>query len=107
MILNVGRKHCSRDYGISRFSAFYKFLRKKKLIQENPTEFLDRPKKGLPVTVQTFLTPEQVALMREKLIECGKLQLRTYALFSLSTMARVNAIASIKWEQIDFDERIV
>lgn len=92
---------------MAAISAFYKFLRKKKLIQENPTEFLDRPKKGLPVTVQTFLTPEQVALMREKLIECGKLQLRTYALFSLSTMARVNAIASIKWEQIDFDERIV
>ena len=92
---------------MASISAFYKFLRKKKLIQENPTEFLDRPKKGLPVTVQTFLTKEQVELMRQKLSEYGNLQITTYALFSLSTMARVNAIANIKWEQINFDERIV
>ncbi|MCM1008683.1 MAG: tyrosine-type recombinase/integrase [Ruminococcus flavefaciens] len=92
---------------ISAISAFYKFLRKKKLIQEDPTEFLDRPKKGLPIVAQTFLTEEQVALMRKKLIEYGALQLRTYALFSLSTMARVSAVANIKWKQIDFDNRIV
>lgn len=92
---------------MSAISAFYKFLRKKKLIQENPTEFLDRPKKGLPIVVQTFLTKEQVTIMRKKLIEYGDLQLMTYALFSLSTMARVNAVANIKWKQIDFNNRIV
>ena len=82
-------------------------LRKKKLISENPVEFLDRPKKGQPIIVQTFLTSEQIALLREKLIENGNLQLRTYALFSLSTMARVNAVANVKWEQIDFKDRVV
>lgn len=92
---------------MASISAFYKFLRKKRLIQENPTEFLDRPKKGLPVTVQTFLTKEQVELMKQKLTENGNTQLMTYALFSLSTMARVNAIANIKWNQIDFEERMV
>lgn len=92
---------------MAAISAFYKFLRKKKLIQENPTEFLDRPKKGLPITVQTFLTNEQIDFMREKLIEYGDVQLMTYAMFSLSTMARVNAVANIKWEQIDFENRIV
>ena len=92
---------------MSSISAFYKFLRKKKLIQENPTEFLDRPKKGMPVVVQTFLTKEQVQELREKLIEHGNLQLQTYVMFSLSTMARVNAVASIKWKQIDFDNRTV
>lgn len=92
---------------MASISAFYKFLRKKRLIQENPTEFLDRPKKGLPVTVQTFLTKEQVELMKKKLFEYGNLQLMTYALFSLSTMARVNAVANVKWKQIDFDERVV
>ena len=92
---------------MSSISAFYKFLRKKKLIQENPTEFLDRPKKGMPVVVQTFLTKEQVQELREKLIEHGNLQLQTYVMFSLSTMARVNAVASIKWKQIDFDSRTV
>lgn len=88
-------------------SAFYKFLRKKKLITENPMEFMDRPKKGQPVITQTFLTKEQVELLKAKLIEFGNLQIRTYILFSLSTMARVNAVASIRWEQIDFDERVV
>lgn len=90
---------------MAAISAFYKFLRKKKLIKENPTEFMDRPKKGMPVTVQTYLTPEQVDLMRAKLTEYGDLQLKTYAMFSLSTMARVNAIANLKWEQIDFEAR--
>ena len=33
-------------------------------------------------------------------------EIQLYALFSLSTMARVNAVANIRWEQIDFDERI-
>ena len=90
---------------MAAISAFYKFLRKKKLIKENPTEFMDRPKKGMSVTVQTYLTPEQVDLMRTKLTEYGDLQLKTYAMFSLSTMARVNAIANLKWEQIDFEAR--
>lgn len=90
---------------MAAISAFYKFLRKKKLIKENPTEFMDRPKKGMSVIVQTYLTPEQVDLMRTKLTEYGDLQLKTYAMFSLSTMARVNAIANLKWEQIDFEAR--
>lgn len=88
-------------------SAFYKFLRKKKLIIENPTEFLDRPKHGLPITTQTFLSKEQVELLREKLKEQTNLQLQTYIMFSLSTMARVNAVAHIRWDMIDFDNRIV
>ena len=92
---------------MAAISAFYKFLRKKKLILENPCEFLDRPKKGQPVVVQTFLTKEQVQLMKDKLTEYGDLQLKTYALFSLSTMARVNAVANVKWKQIDFENRIV
>lgn len=91
---------------MAAISAFYKFLRKKKIITENPTEFLDRPKKGLPIVTQTYLTEEQVKLMKEKLAEYGDIQLQTYALFSLSTMARVNAVASIKWEQVDFQNRV-
>lgn len=43
---------------MASISAFYKFLRKKKLIIENPTEFLDRPKHGVPITIQTFLTKD-------------------------------------------------
>lgn len=92
---------------MAAISAFYKFLRKKKLIMENPCEFLDRPKKGMPIVTQTFLTKEQVQFMKDKLTEYGDLQLKTYALFSLSTMARVNAVANVKWKQIDFENRVV
>jgi len=91
---------------MSSVSAFYKFLRKKKLIVESPTEFIDRPKNGQPIAVQTYLTKDQVQLMREKLEEYGDIQLQAYAFLSLTTMARVTAIGSLKWEQVDFDERI-
>lgn len=91
---------------MASISAFYKFLRKKKYITESPVEFIERPKAGQPVIVQTYLTKEQVQLMREKLQECGDIQLQAYAFVSLTTMARVNAVANLKWEQIDWDERI-
>ena len=92
---------------MSCISAIYKYMRKKKLIIENPTEFIDRPKRGMRITKQTYLTPEQVALMRERLIGSDDLQLRTYAMLSLSTMARASAIASIRWDQIDLDGKII
>lgn len=91
---------------MSTISAFYKFLRKKKLIKESPVEFLDRPKQGQAITVQTYLTKEEVQLMREKLEEYGDIQLQCYAFVSLTTMARVNAVANLKWKQIDWEERI-
>jgi len=92
---------------ISSISAFYKFLRRKKLIAENPLEFFERPKKDTDIITQTFLTKDQVELMKQKLVENGDLQLQTYALFSLSTMARVNAVSNTRWDKIDFDERTV
>lgn len=88
-------------------SALYKFMRKKRMIVENPTEFISRPKRGMRIIPQTYLTPEQVALMRERLISAEDLQLRTYAMLSLSTMARVSAIASIRWDQIDLENKVV
>lgn len=92
---------------MSSLSAFYKFLRKKKVIKENPMEFISRPKKGLPVVTQTFLTLEQYNELKEKLYNQDNLQLRTYVMFSISTMARVTAVSSILWEQIDFEARTV
>ncbi|WP_206459435.1 tyrosine-type recombinase/integrase [Anaerovorax sp. IOR16] len=102
---------------MSSIAAFYKFLRRKKIIKENPMEFIERPKKDTDIITQTFLTPEQVELMKEKLIEHIKnctdgrfhhaLQLQCYALFSLSTMARVTAVSNTRWEQIDFENRVV
>lgn len=101
-----GNNICRQKRIMSSISAFYKFLRKKKLIKESPTEFLERPKQGMPITKQTFLSVEQVNDLRQKLEDCGDIQLQTYILFGLSTMARVNAMAHLRWEQVDLDERI-
>lgn len=92
---------------MSSTSAFYIFLKKKKILRDNPIELLDRPTNVKPVTIQTYLTMDQVKLMKEKLKEHGDLLLETYALFSLSTMARVNAISNVKWSQINFETREV
>lgn len=92
---------------IACISSLYKYMRKKRLIVENPTEFIDRPKRGKRIITQTYLTPEQVALMREKLISCDDLQLRLYAMLSLSTMARVTAISSIRWNMIDIEGKVI
>lgn len=89
---------------MSSISALYIFLKKKKITKENPVELLDRPTSAKPVVVQTYLTMEQVELMKQKLKENGDLQLEAYGLLSLSTMGRVNAISNIKWKQIDFEE---
>jgi len=92
---------------MSTISAFYNYLRKKRVIVEHPMEFIDRPKKDVDVITQTFLTQDQVNLMRAKLKEHGDLDLCLYAMFSLSTMARINAVSSVRWEQIDFETRVI
>ena len=104
---NQGNNTMRMKVRTSVISSFYKFLRKKKLIASNPTEFIEAPKRSTPVVTQTFLTTEQVALMREKLIQHGDIQLKLYAMISLSTMARVNAIASLRWDQIDIQNCVI
>lgn len=98
---------------MSSISAFYNFLCKKRIMKSNPMQYIDRPQKDTDIFTQTFLTKEQVSLMREKLqenVDNGKLncrELQLYALFSLSTMARVTAVSNTRWEQIDFEDRTV
>jgi integrase/recombinase XerC len=92
---------------ISSIAAFYKFLRRKKFIKDNPMEFIVRPKKGLPVEKKIFLTTEQVKRVREWLQRNDDLQLTVYFELSLATMARATAISNIKWEQVDLDNMVI
>ncbi len=103
---------------MSSISAFYKFLAKKRLISENPALYIDRPKKDTDVLTQTFLTQEQVDEMKALLADniCKAvgisnkhhaMQWQVYALFSLSTMARINAVHNTRWDQIDYENRTV
>lgn len=103
---------------MSSIAAFYKFLRKKRIIIESPCEFIDRPKKDVDVITQTYLTVDQVNRMRGELAsrvdgantvrrKHRALQMQCYALLSLSTMARVNAVSNIVWKNINYDERVI
>lgn len=103
---------------MSSVAAFYKFLRKKKIVLVSPMEYIDRPAKDTDVLVQTYLTEEQIADMKQKLADIINdkditdlqrhqwMTMRAYALFSLSTMARVNAVRGVTWKQIDFENRV-
>jgi hypothetical protein len=62
-------------------------------------EFIDRPKKGLPVVQQNFLSKEQYELMKTKLKENNDIRLYCFAMFAVSTMARITAIPAISLEQ--------
>lgn len=99
-------------------SAFFIFLRKRKIIKENPMEFIDRPKRDTRVITQTFLTQDEIDLLKHLLLtkynEAKTVPARhralsylVYATLSLSTMARISAICDIKWKQIDFSQRII
>lgn len=91
---------------MSSISSFFLYLRKKRKIKENPIEFLDRPKVSAgekPQIVQTFLNEDQIETIRQELRKMGNIQLELYFEFSLSTMARVNAVSNVKVDQIDFN----
>jgi integrase/recombinase XerC len=93
---------------MSSISSFYLNLKKKKKIESNPLDYLERPKIGKgekPQIKQNFLTKDQVDKIREGFAVLNDIQLELYFEMSLSTMARVNAISNIKIEQIDFENK--
>lgn len=86
----------------------YTYLLKKGMVSINPASYVKRPKdiRRVNEVKRIFLSEEQVEELKLKLEECGDIQLQTYINFSLSTAARANACACLKWEQIDFDNRM-
>lgn len=90
---------------MSSISSFYLSLKKKRKIESNPIDYLERPKvgKGEKLQIkQTFLTKEQIEKIREGLKTINDLQLTLFFEFGISTLARANAISNVKVEQIDF-----
>lgn len=88
-------------------SAFYAFLLRKGVIDENPCDNIIRPKKGMKVVTQTYLTEMQCKELIRKLEDYGNLQLLIYVRLSLETMGRVNALANITFSQIDYDNLMI
>ena len=94
---------------LSSISSMYVYYKKKRKIKENPLDLIERPTvvKGKYEIKQTYLTKEQVELIRKVLKDNGDLQLELWFDFGLSTMARVGALSNIKLSQIDLDNRVV
>ena len=86
----------------------YDYLLTKGTVSSNPASKIKKPKEISReyAVKRVFLTEEQVEDLKLKLEQCGDIQLQTYINFGLSTAARANACASLKWEQIDFDKRM-
>ncbi len=89
----------------SAISSFYIFLRRKKRVDSNPVEFIDRPKKKMFVREKHFLTIDQVNSMKSRLSTLNNIAAETFVLLAINTAARRNALRNIKWSDIDFDER--
>jgi integrase/recombinase XerC len=86
-------------------SSLYIFLRKKKKVIVSPLEDIERPKKKLFVREKHFLRMNQVNEMKSKIKELNNIVAETLVLLAINTAARRNALRSIKWNDIDFDER--
>jgi integrase/recombinase XerC len=94
---------------LSSISSLYLYYKKKRKIKENVVDLLERPKiqKGVYEIKRIFLTKEQVEQIREGLKQINNTQLTLVFELGLFTMARVNAISSIRLDQIDFENRVI
>ncbi|EIS9524106.1 tyrosine-type recombinase/integrase [Clostridioides difficile] len=90
----------------SGISSLYDHLRRKRIVTENPVSLIERPKKGLPVVEKHFLNIEQAKELQDKLSKRADLQLEVYINFALSTAGRVTATSNLRWDNIDFDNRV-
>lgn len=103
----LGNKDRRITRRLSSISSIYIYFKKKRKIKENPVELLERPTivKGKYEVKQTFLSQEQVNLIREKLAEIDDKQLTCFFNVGLCTMARANALSNIKIENIDIEKK--
>lgn len=104
---NCGLEPNSISTKMNGLSIFYKYLINKGITMFNPICYIPKPHKLKTEEHRHFLTEEHIEILKEKLEENGDRTLQVYAFFSLSTAARVTAVSSIRWEQIDFEKRMV
>lgn len=94
-----GKKMAPTTYNNERrfLASFYSWMRKAKLITENPVEGV--PAKRVPVKPIDYYTPEQAAKIRDT---CKNARERAIVEVFRSTGARVGEIAEIMLDQIDW-----
>jgi len=105
----LGNKNKRLARRLSCVSSMYIYYKKKRKIKENPLDLIERPQAdhGKYVVKQTYLTKDQVELIRKNLEDKKDLQLQLFFEIGLSTMARVNALANIPIKQIDLENRVI
>lgn len=86
-------------------SSFYIFLRKKKKVQVNPLDDIERPRKKVFVREKHFLKMDQVNEIKSRIKELNNIVAETLILLAINTAARRNALLNIRWSDIDFEER--
>ena len=92
---------------ISSISLYLKFLKLEKLIEENPSRFLIRPRTGMRLPI--YLTVEEVEKFIDSFDSEKPCDIRDKALFELmySCGLRVSEICALNIEDIYFDESLV
>ena len=93
-------------HGICRemlsFVRCYKYLFGKGIVPESDVLNYKMKRKGREI-VTNLITDEQIQIASEKLPD----NLKMYMMFSLSTGIRIEDLLVLKWNQIDFDKRII
>jgi integrase/recombinase XerD len=92
---------------ISSISLYLKFLKLEKLIEENPSRFLIRPRTGMRLPL--YLTVEEVERFIDSFDKEKPCGIRDRALFELmySCGLRVSEICDLNIEDIFFEEKLV
>ena len=94
---------------LSSISSLYLYYKKKRKVKENPLDLIERPivdNKKFEVK-QTYLTKDQVDLIRVELEKQDNLQLQLFFDLGLSTLARVNALSNIPIDNIILEDRVI
>lgn len=90
---------------ISSLSSLFIYLKRKRKIEDNWCEYIERPGTGEEIQVRTFLTEDQLIELKQKLKNQNDLQLRVYIELGLATMARSNELSQFTWDKTDLDTR--
>lgn len=90
---------------ISSLSSFLIYMKRKRKIDDNWCEYIERPGAGEEIQVRTFLTEEELSELKMKLKKQDDLQLRVYIELGLATMARSNELAQFTWSKTDLENR--
>lgn len=96
----------SLAHNVSVIRTFYKFLLIEKLIEMNPSEFLELPK--LKKSLPTVLSKEEVeTLLDINLVDSFSYRNKAMLELMYSTGLRVSELVSLKLNNIDFDSCII